>query len=369
MSQQSIKGGPNHATSIPLRSVEHHWLTIFKKYDADNDGKISVRELYNQVNGPNFTNDIPKHAVQNIVKQFDVNSDGFIDFDEFVILMESDIGRRLINRTLNRYIKHTVVPRKRKIQTHRDITDGEYEDEYTCSPPPICMLLVSTIEIAFFLYDLYSLLFSSKSKYAGFTDGPFRFGPVAELTLYTPSKRSEIWRFFTYMFVHANFFHLFVNVTVQLLLGIPLEMVHHWWRVLIIYLAGVLAGSLGTSVFDPTTSLVGASGGVYAIITAHLSTIILNWSEMEHAGWQLTIFLILMVVDFGQFIYYRYFLQVDLRIGYEAHLAGAVAGLLVGVYVLRNLEVHSWEKVLKWICFALYIVLTALAVFYNIFYL
>ena len=39
------------------------------------------------------------------------------------------------------------------------------------------------------------------------------------------------------------------------------------------YLAGVIAGSLGTSVSDPTVYLAGASGGVYALITAHLASI------------------------------------------------------------------------------------------------
>lgn len=66
-----------------------------------------------------------------------------------------------------------------------------------------------------------------------------------------------------------------VNLCVQLFLGIPLELVHRWWRVLIIYFAGVLAGSLATSILDPTTKLAGASGGVYAIITAHIAKIIM----------------------------------------------------------------------------------------------
>jgi rhomboid-related protein 1/2/3 len=52
-------------------------------------------------------------------------------------------------------------------------------------------------------------------------------------------------------------------------------MVHRWWRVLIIYFAGVAAGSLGTSVVDPYTRLAGASGGVYAILLAHIATIIM----------------------------------------------------------------------------------------------
>ena len=34
-------------------------------------------------------------------------------------------------------------------------------------------------------------------------------------------------------------------------------------------------GSLASSVFDPFTALVGASGGVYALITAQLANVIL----------------------------------------------------------------------------------------------
>jgi hypothetical protein len=69
--------------------------------------------------------------------------------------------------------------------------------------------------------------------------------------------------------------HLVVNLLVQVLLGLPLELVHRWWRVLIVYMAGVVAGSLGTSVCSPYTLLAGASGGVYALLLAHIATIIL----------------------------------------------------------------------------------------------
>lgn len=69
--------------------------------------------------------------------------------------------------------------------------------------------------------------------------------------------------------------HLIVNLIVQILLGVPLEMVHRGWRVVLIYFSGVLAGSLATSIVDPTVYLAGASGGVYALITAHVATIII----------------------------------------------------------------------------------------------
>ncbi len=101
--------------------------------------------------------------------------------------------------------------------------------------------------------------------------------------------------------------HITFNVLMQLVIGIPLEMVHKWWRVLLVYFAGVLAGSLWTSITDPTVFLCGASGGVYALILAHLASIIMNWSEMEFAWLRLGSFLILMVGDIGTAVYDRYF--------------------------------------------------------------
>ncbi len=47
----------------------------------------------------------------------------------------------------------------------------------------------------------------------------------------------------------------------------------------LVYFSGVLAGSLGSSCFEPKVNLAGASGGVYALIAAHLASLVLNWEE------------------------------------------------------------------------------------------
>ena len=64
-------------------------------------------------------------------------------------------------------------------------------------------------------------------------------------------------------------------------MGLPLEMVHGSARIGTVYLAGVLAGSLGTSVFDTDVYLVGASGGVYALLAAHLANVLINYNSMQ----------------------------------------------------------------------------------------
>ena len=94
----------------------------------------------------------------------------------------------------------------------------------------------------------------------------------------------------------------------QVLVGLPLEMVHGSMRIGAVYMAGVLAGkffffvptkkkrmifnwtislsrvtgSLGTSVFDTDVYLVGASGGVYALLAAHLANVLLVSFARRH---------------------------------------------------------------------------------------
>lgn len=80
---------------------------------------------------------------------------------------------------------------------------------------------------------------------------------------------------------YFRWLHLGFNLSVQTAVGLPLEMVHGGARAAAVYLAGVAAGSLGTSVCDPTVCLAGASGGVYALLAAHLSNVLLNYHTMQ----------------------------------------------------------------------------------------
>ena len=62
--------------------------------------------------------------------------------------------------------------------------------------------------------------------------------------------------------MHAGYSHLGGNVLLQLLFGLPIEMVHGPLRVAVIYEAGVAAGALACATLDPYSSVIGASGGV-----------------------------------------------------------------------------------------------------------
>lgn len=74
------------------------------------------------------------------------------------------------------------------------VTDGVYEDEYSCFPPPVGMIIISIVEIIFYIID--EVKSPGSSMYAG--------GPMADLFIYDPQRRKQAWRFLTYMFVHIG---------------------------------------------------------------------------------------------------------------------------------------------------------------------
>ena len=121
-------------------------------------------------------------------------------------------------------------------------------------------------------------------------------------------------------------------------------------KVLCVYLAGVLAGSLGTSLSDPGTYIAGASGGVYSLIAAHLATLLINWEEDSQLrirkvvrrpvtkAIRITFILFLCLHDIGYAVYVRFW-EPDNTTGFMGHLCGAIAGLSVGLFVLDNRSV------------------------------
>ncbi|KDR11872.1 rhomboid-related protein 2-like [Zootermopsis nevadensis] len=364
---QSASTHEDQEENIPLQTIstrKPQQLTdvreLFQKYDVNRNGFISLCELRNLITSENYAQDLPEVAVHRILKRADADQNGYLDYKEFKQMMTSPDWQIDVQQAFQQYVDLLVPPRPR---SHDEVDTGDkasikwkYDAQYRYWPPPLGMIIISIIEVATFLTDLIN----AGTELAD--------GPLATKLMYTPYRRFEAWRFFTYMFVHVGRVHLAVNLIIQILLGIPLEMVHQWWRVLIIYMAGVVAGSLGTSVTEPYIRLAGASGGVYAILMAHIATIILNWSEMKMAVLQLACLLVLIVTDVGSAIYYRYFTDREDSIGYAAHIAGALAGLLLGINVLRNLSVKSWEKKLWWASICIYVIIMSGAVIWNICY-
>ena len=233
----------------------------------------------------------------------------------------------------------------------------QYSNHYRCWPLPIFTVAITAIQIVLFTY--YCIGDSVSSGLDTLVESPL---------IYRTDKRIQAWRFFTYGALHAGWSHLVFNLLVQVVVGLPLEMVHGSTRVACIYLAGVVAGSLGTSVFDADVYLVGASGGVYALMAAHLANVQVNYSTMQFGFMRLIGMAFVAVADIG-FALYDYYTgsQSGLPVSYIAHITGALAGLSIGLVVLKRFQEKSDnDQLLWWVSLGTFTACMVFAVTFNL---
>ena len=136
------------------------------------------------------------------------------DYEEFLDLVRgenSGFGRRQ-RQAFRQLLKQTVefiVPYK-----------YSYQNQYSCSPPPAFMLSISLLQAIVFVYNC--IIYYKITGEVGL-NGPV---PHCSYLIFNPDRRYEVWRYLTYMMIHSGLFHAVFNILVQLVLGIPLEMVH-----------------------------------------------------------------------------------------------------------------------------------------------
>ncbi|XP_023144419.1 rhomboid-related protein 2 [Amphiprion ocellaris] len=239
---------------------------------------------------------------------------------------------------------------------------SKYLERANCCPPPIFIILISIAELAVFIY--YAV-WKPQKQWVTLEEGIWK----SPLT-YRPEHREKAWCFISYMFVHAGVEHILGNLLMQLLLGIPLELVHKGFEVGMVYLAGVLAGSLASSIFDPLSALVGASGGVYALLGGYFMNAVVNFREMIPLLGVFRILAIVLIVgtDFG-FAFYRRFANHEegVKVSFVAHFGGIVAGMTIGYVFFSAYNKKLLKDPRFWLCIVGYVVFVLFAVLFNIF--
>ena len=97
---------------------------------------------------------------------------------------------------------------------------------------------------------------------------------LTELFGVTVSGFWQVWRYLTFQFLHASFWHIALNMLGLYMLGTPLEHRYGTRRFVGFYLAcGVTAGIAYVIIgaagnLNPDMPIIGASGGVYGIVLA-----------------------------------------------------------------------------------------------------
>lgn len=154
----------------------------------------------------------------------------------------------------------------------------------------------------------------------------------------------QIWRFFTYQFSHAGLSHIGFNSFMLVFLGVPLEGFHGTLHILFMFNVGVFGGACCHLLADAHgPSLVGMSGGCYALLGMHMADIVLNFAEKERPRRKLAVLLLIIVIDLVNIVLTSS-KDVDSSPSHWAHLGGWVYGLIIGIVVGRNIVKKAWER-------------------------
>mmetsp|Transcript_13041 Transcript_13041/g.39418 ORF Transcript_13041/g.39418 Transcript_13041/m.39418 type:complete len:1132 (+) Transcript_13041:91-3486(+) len=201
---------------------------------------------------------------------------------------------------------------------------------------PYSVLALSIAQSAAFLYY-------SERKPGGVSASQPTIGPQSLhyfLTSDFPQcddARRQYWRLFTYQFAHIGYYHLAANVFVQIVFGLPVELVHGHWLLFFVYQLGVGAGSLTCSFSDIHKGVVGASGGVYTLIGLHSSDCLVNWRALAQDMRLLVRGTLCLIVPTLDLVLYVFFYKDD-STSYASHIGGWIAGFLFGLAFLQQVS-------------------------------
>ena len=143
---------------------------------------------------------------------------------------------------------------------------------------------------------------------------------------------------FAHAYAHSSREHLYSNVVSMLLVGGVLEAVEGPLCVLCIFSCAVPCGAAYHSLWKPHAFVRGASGGVYGVMAAHVSTMLMNWHEMPLRYFRLLACVLVIAAEVAGRYWYR-----QPHLGYAVHFGGAVGGAAAALVLVRNVRLRCHE--------------------------
>ena len=140
-------------------------------------------------------------------------------------------------------------------------------------------------------------------------------------------------RMFTHVLGHADWNHLFGNITMLLVVGPLLEEKYGSANILFVILATALVTGLVNFFFFPGIMLLGASGVVFSFI------LLSSFTCTEERKIPVT-FILVAIIYIGQQIYEAIF--VNDNVSNLAHLLGGATGAVLG-YIMNKNKMYKKE--------------------------
>ena len=141
-------------------------------------------------------------------------------------------------------------------------------------------------------------------------------------------QHGEYYRIISYGFLHMQHdpMHLVWNMIYLFIFGVSLERMMGRWKFLVVYLGSIAFGALGVYVLAPSTSVAGASGGVYGLYGA-LFVILLLRRQKDTAR----LFMLLIGIGVVQSFFNPY-------ISHAGHAGGFVGGVLLTLLLVPLMD-------------------------------
>ncbi|MGZ4789861.1 MAG: rhomboid family intramembrane serine protease, partial [Terriglobales bacterium] len=143
---------------------------------------------------------------------------------------------------------------------------------------------------------------------------------------------TEPWRLVTALFVHIGFAHLLANMWALYVLGRLAESLYGRWSFLATYLIGGVCGSLASLLWNPLGVSAGASGAIFAVAGALITTFYVGKLPLPKQNIR---YILVTLIFFAGFdlIYGIWKTGVD----NAAHIGGFVSGLVLGLLLGHHL--------------------------------
>ncbi|NXK90315.1 RHBL1 protein, partial [Formicarius rufipectus] len=346
-----------HSHELPLDPAKLDMLVALAQ--GNDEGQVCYQELVDLISSKRSSSF--KRAIAN----------GQRALPRDVLLDETGLG---FYKRFVRYVAYEILP--------CEMDRRWYFYQHRNCPPPVFMAAVTLTQIIVFLcYGARLNKWVLQTYHPEYMKSPL---------VYHPGHRARAWRFLTYMFMHVGLEQLGFNALLQLMIGVPLEMVHGILRISFLYLAGVLAGGPHPCA---TASLVPS---IHPSI--HPSLLSQNWAGMRCPYKLLRMVLALVCSEYappnppraagtaewaqqplpcpavssevGRAVWLRFSPPLPAsgpQPSFMAHLAGAIVGISMGLTILRSYEESLQDQCGWWVLLLSYGTFLLFAVFWNIF--
>lgn len=148
---------------------------------------------------------------------------------------------------------------------------------------------------------------------------------------YYISHYQEYYRFFTSLFIHFSFEHLFMNMVILVFIGLMLENEIGPWKFALCYLISGIAANIFSYLYflnsTPNVVSAGASGAVFGVTGTLLYVVLRNKDRISGVSMRQLILIIVFNIYNG----FR-----NTGIDNIAHIGGLAVGIIMGLLLYHH---------------------------------